>query len=89
MDWAETKSTWYVSHLRANLYQSGRGISMISSVEWSLAGKTEVLGENLSQCQFVHISDMTWPVIEPNLPRWRVYDTANYFTSSRNNIYLH
>jgi hypothetical protein len=24
------------------------------SVEWQLAGETEVLGENLTQCQFVH-----------------------------------
>jgi hypothetical protein len=36
------------------------------SVEWELAGKTEVLGENLAQCHFVHHkSHMTWPGLEP------------------------
>jgi hypothetical protein len=29
-------------------------ISVEQSVEWELAGKTEVLGENLPQCHFVH-----------------------------------
>jgi hypothetical protein len=32
------------------------------SVEWELAGETEVLGENLHQRHFVdHKSHMTWP----------------------------
>jgi hypothetical protein len=32
------------------------------SVEWELAGETEVLGENLPQCHFaLHKSHMTWP----------------------------
>jgi hypothetical protein len=36
-----------------------------------LAGETEVLGENLSQCQFVHLkSHVTWPGIEFWPPRW-------------------
>jgi hypothetical protein len=35
-------------------------------VEWRLAGETEVLGENVPQCYFVHHkSHMTWPGYEP------------------------
>jgi hypothetical protein len=36
-------------------------MSVEQSVEWELAGETEVLGENLPQCHFVHLkSHMTW-----------------------------
>jgi hypothetical protein len=41
---------------------------MEKSVEW-LAGETEVLGENLPQCRFVHKSHML-PGREPGPPRW-------------------
>jgi hypothetical protein len=45
------------------------------SVEWRLAGETEVFGENLPQRQFVHHkSHMTWPGIEPGPPQWETGD---------------
>jgi hypothetical protein len=45
------------------------------SVECELAGKTEVLGENLPQCHFVgQKSHMTWPGFEPGLTRWEAGD---------------
>jgi hypothetical protein len=43
-------------------------------VEWRLEGETEVLGEILPQCQFVHHkSHMTWPGLEPG-QRWEASD---------------
>jgi hypothetical protein len=42
---------------------------MEKSVEW-LTGETEVLGENLPQCRFVHHKSQMLPVREPGPPRW-------------------
>jgi hypothetical protein len=41
-------------------------MSVELSVEWELAGETEILGKNLLHCHFVHHkSHMTWPGLEP------------------------
>jgi hypothetical protein len=50
------------------LYQP-RVIMMEKLVEW-LAGETEVLGENLLQCCFVHHKRHMLPGREPEPPRW-------------------
>jgi hypothetical protein len=42
---------------------------MEKSVEL-LAEETEVLGENLRQCRFVHHKPHMLPVREPGPPRW-------------------
>jgi hypothetical protein len=50
-------------------------LNMEQSVEWELAGETEVLAENLSQCLFVHHkSHMIWHGLEPGPPRWEAGD---------------
>jgi hypothetical protein len=46
-------------------------MSVKQSVEWELAGETEVLGGNVPRRHFVHHkSHMTWPGTEPGPPRW-------------------
>jgi hypothetical protein len=55
------------------LYQPPGDLMMEKSVEW-LAGETEVLGENLSQCRFVHHKSHMLPVLEPGPPRWEASD---------------
>jgi hypothetical protein len=50
-------------------------MSVEQSVEWELAGETEVLGENLPQCHFVHHkSHMTWTRLELGPPLWEAGD---------------
>jgi hypothetical protein len=39
-----------------------------------LAGETEVLGETLSQCRFVHHKPHMLPGSEPGPPRWEAND---------------
>jgi hypothetical protein len=49
--------------------------SVEQSVEWELAGETEVLGEDLPHSHFAHHkSHMTWPELEPGPPRWEASD---------------
>jgi hypothetical protein len=50
-------------------------MSVDQSVEWELAGETDVLRENLPQYHFVHNeSHMTWTVLEPVPPPWEADD---------------
>jgi hypothetical protein len=46
---------------------------MEKSVKW-LAGETEVLGENLPQCRFVHQKPHMLAGREPGPPRWEASD---------------
>jgi hypothetical protein len=39
-----------------------------------LAGETEVPGENLSQCRFVHHKNHMPPGLEPGPPLWEASD---------------
>jgi hypothetical protein len=55
------------------LYQPRVIMMMEKSVEW-LAGETEVLGENLPQCRFVHDKPHMLPGREPGPQRWEARD---------------
>jgi hypothetical protein len=65
-------SNWVHSALRPllGLLCQPRVIMMMEKlVEW-LAGETEVLGENLPQCRFLHHKPYMLPGREPGPPRW-------------------
>jgi hypothetical protein len=55
-------------------------------VEWRLAGKTEVLGENRPQCHFVHHkSHMTWRGLEHRCGK-PATNRLSYGTASVNDV---
>jgi hypothetical protein len=47
---------------------------MMEKLAERLAGETEVLGENLLQCRFVHHKPHMLPGFEPGAPRWEASD---------------
>jgi hypothetical protein len=70
------ESYWVHLALRSllGLLCQPRVIMMIEKSVESLAGETEVLGENLPQCRFVHHKTHMPPGREPKPSRWE----ANY-----------
>jgi hypothetical protein len=62
---------------------------MVQLVEWKLAEKTEVIGENLHQCHFVSNKlQMTWRGIEPGPLRLEAGDRLSYDTAGMLNIFM-
>jgi hypothetical protein len=49
-------------------------VIMMEKLVECLAGETEVLGENLPQCRFVHHKPHMLPGREPGPPRWEASD---------------
>jgi hypothetical protein len=61
-----SESAWYVGHFWPIVPAPDyRWWWVEQSVEWELAGDTEVLGENLPQCHFVHHRSQ-WPDLGSN-----------------------
>jgi hypothetical protein len=71
------ESNWVHLALRPpiDLLCQSRVIMMTEKlVEWWLAGETEILGENLPQCCFVHHKPHMLPGREPRPPLWEASD---------------
>jgi hypothetical protein len=47
---------------------------MMEKLAEKIGGKSEVLGENLPQCRFVHHKPHILPGREPGPPQWKVSD---------------
>jgi hypothetical protein len=59
--------------MRWDSVQVVRPLSVEQSVEWELAGQTEVLGENMPQYHFV-ATNPTWSGLESGPPGWEAGD---------------
>jgi hypothetical protein len=70
------ESNWVHSALRPSisLLCQPRVIIMMEKLVELLAGETEVLGENLPQCRFVHHKPHMLLGCEPGPPRWEASD---------------
>jgi hypothetical protein len=77
MGWSGTKSTFTMAICWHNSSAVDDRWWCLWSSRWNIwsSGKTQVLGEDLSQCRSVHQrSHMTWPELETWMPRWEAGD---------------
>jgi hypothetical protein len=70
------ESNWVQSALRPliGVLCQPRVIMMMEKLVECLAGETEVLGENVPQCRFVHHKPHMLPGRKPGPPRWGASD---------------
>jgi hypothetical protein len=61
--------------------------SVEQSVEWELAGITEILGENLPQCHY--IANPKWPLLGSNTSRCGGNPATNSLSYDMSSISLH